>query len=70
MANAGSDVSAGAWRDEIQARELGERLGPRRERRPDADVAGPVEHRLAHLLERVRADADQRVRPEDARARP
>ena len=45
MTNAGSVVSRRRLADELQPGQFGEVLGPRRKRRPDADVAGPVEDR-------------------------
>jgi len=48
MTNAGSDVSAVAFRTNSSPARIPELLRARRERRPHPEVAGPVQHRPPH----------------------
>ena len=58
-------ISAATARRRIQAGELLETLGCRRERRTDAEVVGAIEDRLPRLLDRMRRDADEGLRADD-----
>ncbi|GIT29142.1 MAG: hypothetical protein Ct9H300mP1_11880 [Planctomycetaceae bacterium] len=59
MAYHGRVIFPGNGPDEFESRIRVERLGLRGEDGADAEVVGPVENRLASLLDRVGRDADQ-----------